>query len=156
VHALVGDAAVVATSAVTYAETRAALAQPRREGAVTVHKCIAAKREFEQQWPSFLILDATDALCRTAGEWAERCHVTLVVSNDDSSVLIVATNVLVYYTPLEQALAAANIAAMLRPDGIFLSNNDVPLIAAMKPSVGQFAVRYSERQNDGVFVYQRR
>jgi hypothetical protein len=31
-----------------------------------------AKREFEQQWPSFMKLDATDALCRTAGELAER------------------------------------------------------------------------------------
>jgi SAM-dependent methyltransferase len=80
----------------------------------------------------------------------------LVVSNDDSLDLIVATNVLVYYTPFEQALAAANIAAMLRPDGIFLTNNDVPLIAAMKPSVGRFRVKYSERQNDEVFVYQRR
>lgn len=80
----------------------------------------------------------------------------LVVSNDDSLDLIVATNVLVYYTPFEQALAAAHIAAMLRPDGIFLTNNDVPLIAAMKPSVGRFRVKYSERQNDEVFVYQRR
>jgi hypothetical protein len=80
----------------------------------------------------------------------------LVVSDDDSFDLVVATNVLVYYTPFEQALAAANIAAMLRPDGILLSNNDVPLIAAMKPSVGRLAVKYSERQNDEVFVYQRR
>lgn len=80
----------------------------------------------------------------------------LVVSNDDSFDLIVATNVLVYYTPFEQALAAANVAAMLRPDGILLSNNDVPLTAAMKPSVGRFPVKYSERQNDEVFVYQRR
>jgi hypothetical protein len=80
----------------------------------------------------------------------------VVVSNDDPFDLIVATNVLVYYTAFEQALAAANIAAMLRPNGIFLSNNDVPFIAAMKPSVGRFAVKYSERQSDQIFVYQRR
>lgn len=72
VHALVADAAVVATSAVTYAETRAALARLRREGALTAPKYTSAKREFEKQWPSFLTLDATDALCRTAGDMAER------------------------------------------------------------------------------------
>lgn len=72
VRTLVEDAAVVATSVVTYAETRAALARLRRERALTVATFRSAKREFEQQWPSFLKLDATDALCRTAGELAER------------------------------------------------------------------------------------
>ena len=72
VHALVGDAVVVATSAITYAETRAALARLRRDGALTVAKFTSAKREFEQQWPSFMTLDATAALCRSAGELAER------------------------------------------------------------------------------------
>jgi predicted nucleic acid-binding protein len=72
VHELVRDAAVVATSAITYAETRAALARLRRERALTIRKYNAAKREFEEQWPSFMTLDATDALCRMAGELAER------------------------------------------------------------------------------------
>ena len=72
VQGLVTDAAVVATSAITYAETRAGLARLRREGALTVSKYAAAKREFEQQWPSFLTLDATNPLCRMAGELAER------------------------------------------------------------------------------------
>ena len=72
VRALVGAAAVVATSAITYAEARAALARLRRDGALTAPKYTSAKREFEQQWPSFMTLDATDALCRTAGELAER------------------------------------------------------------------------------------
>jgi predicted nucleic acid-binding protein len=72
VHELVRDAAVVATSAITYAETRAALARLRRERALTIRTFIAAKREFEEQWPSFMTLDATDALCRMAGELAER------------------------------------------------------------------------------------
>ena len=48
------------------------LARLRREGALTVSKYTAAKREFVQQWPSFLTLDATNALCRTAGELVER------------------------------------------------------------------------------------
>ena len=65
VRTLVGDAAVVATSVVTYAETRAALARLRREGALTAANIRSAKREFEEQWPSFMKLDATEALCRT-------------------------------------------------------------------------------------------
>jgi hypothetical protein len=36
--------------------------------------------------------------------------------------LVVATNVLVYYGPFEQALAQLNIASMLRPGGWLLSN----------------------------------
>ena len=36
--------------------------------------------------------------------------------------LIVATDILVYYDVFEQSLALANIAAMLRPGGLFLSN----------------------------------
>lgn len=72
VRRLVRDATIVATSAVTYAETRAVLARLRRERALTVAKFRTARREFEDQWPSFVKLDATDALCRTAGEFAER------------------------------------------------------------------------------------
>jgi predicted nucleic acid-binding protein len=72
VRRLARDATIVATSAVTYAETRAALARLRREGALTVAKFRSAKRQFEDQWPNFMKLDATDALCRTAGEFAEQ------------------------------------------------------------------------------------
>ena len=53
VHALVNDAAVVATSSITYAETRAALARLRRDRALSAQKFTSAKRDFEQQWPSF-------------------------------------------------------------------------------------------------------
>src|SRR5438876_1217038 len=40
--------------------------------------------------------------------------------------LVVATKVLVYYNRLEQALAMANIARLLNPEGIFLANNPLP------------------------------
>ena len=40
--------------------------------------------------------------------------------------LMVATNVLVYYNRLEQALAMANIARLLNPGGIFLANHVLP------------------------------
>jgi predicted nucleic acid-binding protein len=72
VRRLARDATIVATSAVTYAETRAALARLRRESALTVATFRSAKRQFEDQWPNFMKLDATDALYRTAGEFAER------------------------------------------------------------------------------------
>jgi uncharacterized protein len=74
VRDLVGGAAVVATSVVAYAETRAALARLRRESMLGASKFSAAKREFESQWPAYLKLEATDSLCRAAGELAERYH----------------------------------------------------------------------------------
>ena len=72
VRKLVGDARVVATSAVAYAEARAALARLRREGALTATKSASAKRELEEQWPTYLSLEASDSLCRAAGELAEK------------------------------------------------------------------------------------
>jgi predicted nucleic acid-binding protein len=72
VHQLVRDADVVATSVVAYAETRATLARRRREGALTAAKLASTTREFEQQWQTYLTLDATDSLCRAAGELAEK------------------------------------------------------------------------------------
>jgi len=68
---LVDDAGVVATSVITYAETRAALARLRREGALTTSSFVSTKRDFERQWPTFLTVEATDALSRMAGEFAE-------------------------------------------------------------------------------------
>jgi predicted nucleic acid-binding protein len=72
VRQLVADANVVATSVVAYAETRAALARLRREGLLTASGVASAKRDFEEQWPTYLTLDATDSLCRAAGELAEK------------------------------------------------------------------------------------
>jgi predicted nucleic acid-binding protein len=72
VRQLVGDANVVATSVVAYAEARAALARLRREGLLTASKLTSAKRQFEEQWPTYLTLEATDSLCRSAGELAEK------------------------------------------------------------------------------------
>ena len=68
---------------------------------------------------------------------------------------IVATNILVYYDAFEQALALANIAAMLRPGGILLSNTPVPPTAGMKLSERFTTVSYSARQRDYLFWYTR-
>jgi len=72
VRQLVGDATVVATSVVAYAETRAAMARLRRQGVLTASKVASAKRQFEEQWPTYLTLDATGSLCRAAGDFAEK------------------------------------------------------------------------------------
>lgn len=72
VRELVGKASVVATSVVAYAETRAALARLRRDGALTPAKLTSVKREFEEQWPAYFTLDASHSLCRAAGELAEQ------------------------------------------------------------------------------------
>ena len=70
VCALVRRADVVATSVVTYAEARAALARLRREGSLTAANVKAATRELDDQWPSFVSIVATNALCRAAGDLA--------------------------------------------------------------------------------------
>ena len=72
VRRLAGDANVVATSVVAYTETRAALARLRREGALTASQLTSAKRAFEKQWSTYLSLEASPSLCRTAGEFAEK------------------------------------------------------------------------------------
>jgi predicted nucleic acid-binding protein len=72
VRRLVGEANIVATSVVAYAETRAALARLRREGVLTASKLTSAKRALEEQWPAYLTLEATSSLCRTAGAFAEK------------------------------------------------------------------------------------
>ena len=46
-------------------------------------------------------------------------------SASDQFDLILATNILIYYDLFEQSLAVANIAKMLRPGGVFLSNDPI-------------------------------
>ncbi len=70
--------------------------------------------------------------------------------------LIVATNVLVYYGTFEQALALTNIAAMLEPGGVLLSNNLLLRVPAgwTTPPL-HLEVAYSDRQRDHMFLYRR-
>jgi predicted nucleic acid-binding protein len=64
--------AAAATSAVTYAEARAAFARRRRDGTLTAAVFRAATRDFDEDWPRYLVVEATMAVCRKAGELAER------------------------------------------------------------------------------------
>jgi hypothetical protein len=69
--------------------------------------------------------------------------------------LIVATNILVYYSRFEQALAMTNLAGMLKPGGILLTNSAVFPVPPFKASAQQLRVVYSDRQYDQVFWYER-
>ena len=74
VHQLVTGATIVATSVVAYAEARATLARLRRDEVLTAASSASVKRQLAEQWPRYLTLDATDALCRAAGTLAEKYH----------------------------------------------------------------------------------
>jgi len=72
--------------------------------------------------------------------------------------VIVATNILVYYSAFEQALALSNASAMLRPGGYFVTNFAVSPSAPMEPSASLVTKVEHSRQHAGdtLFWYQRR
>jgi SAM-dependent methyltransferase len=72
--------------------------------------------------------------------------------------LIIATNVLVYYDPFEQALAMANISRMLRPGGFLLSNYALSPTPPFEPTAGLVTKVFWDRQSNGdtLFGYRRR
>ena len=72
VRKLVAAASVVATAAIAYAETRGALARCRRERVLGPKAFASAKKAFEAEWPKYFAVEVTSALCRQAGEFAER------------------------------------------------------------------------------------
>jgi len=72
VRKLVDAATVVVTSSIAYTETRAALARRRREHALRPAAFVSAKKTFESEWPKYFTVEVTSALCRQAGEFAER------------------------------------------------------------------------------------
>jgi len=74
VRELVERAELVATSVVTYAEARAALARQRREGGLTAAGFGRAKSDFEQDWPRYLAVEVNEAVYRSAGDLAEKHH----------------------------------------------------------------------------------
>jgi hypothetical protein len=81
---------------------------------------------------------------------------------NDGFDLIVATNILLYYDVFEQSLAAANIAAMLRPDGVLLSNDRIfelpggPLALAGRTAAAYMDVPGAGQRGDQIYWYRRR
>jgi hypothetical protein len=70
--------------------------------------------------------------------------------------LVIATNVLVYYDKLDQALAFSAIEGMLRSGGFFLTNNAVlELPTSRLRSAGVVTVNHSADKVDHVFWYRR-
>ena len=72
VRGLLSKAQVVATSGVAYPEMRAALARRHRDGSMSTSHFRAAKRGLDADWPSYVAISVTVALCREAGDVAER------------------------------------------------------------------------------------
>jgi SAM-dependent methyltransferase len=75
--------------------------------------------------------------------------------------LVIATNILVYYDTFEQSLALANIAAMLKPGALFLTNTPlVPLPGNPLRSVGYTDTVYTtgsrgDETGDRIWWYER-
>lgn len=64
--------------------------------------------------------------------------------------LIIATNVMVYYSPFEQALALQNVAAMMHPGAMLLTNNALPEVEGVPiQPAGATSLAYSEDPDDG-------
>lgn len=70
--------------------------------------------------------------------------------------LIVATNVFVYYGPLEQSLALQNVSTLLKPGGILLSNDELREIPGIPMRrVGVTDVFYTDKLGTSVIWYRR-
>jgi uncharacterized protein len=72
VRSLIADSSVVATSAIAYAEARAAFARRAREGSLSRREHGRAKADLESDWSLFLSLEVTAPIARHAGDLAER------------------------------------------------------------------------------------
>jgi hypothetical protein len=72
--------------------------------------------------------------------------------------LLIATNVLLYYGVFDQALALANIEAMLKPGGLLLSNTVLPEVRGDGMTrIGELRTLYtSSGDGDEIVWYQRR
>lgn len=72
VEDLVREATLVCTSVIAYPEARSALARLGREGLLTIEEQLHTKNALNDDWPHYLVLEATPQLCETAGDLAEK------------------------------------------------------------------------------------
>jgi uncharacterized protein len=68
---MVKEASIIATAKVAYPETRAALARGLREEVLTPTAYKESVMNFIADWPSYFVLELTDAVIYKAGELAE-------------------------------------------------------------------------------------
>jgi hypothetical protein len=80
------------------------------------------------------------------------------LTDDERFDLIVATNILVYYDAFDQALAMTNVAKMLRPGGLFLTNYAVAPLPEMEAISDLTTPVFFDKQQNGdtLFTYRRR
>jgi len=103
---------------------------------------------------------------RVSPEWLRRIgpvdvdavYQRLDVEERELCDVVVATNVLLYYDMFEQSLAIANLAHIMRPGAVLLTNtrlDDLPSFPLRR--IGETAHAFSNRPGDGeyVFVYQK-
>lgn len=72
--------------------------------------------------------------------------------------LIIGTNIFLYYGPFEQSLARANLAAMLKPGGIVLTNDQLSeALPGKLPEFSRTNIRLSEQPmiTQTIFCYKR-
>jgi hypothetical protein len=74
VQRIVGEADVVATSILAYAEARAAFARKRREKLMTPAEGRAAIRQLDLDWPQFFVILFGDELGHAADGWPRARH----------------------------------------------------------------------------------
>jgi hypothetical protein len=71
--------------------------------------------------------------------------------------LIVSTNIFVYYGPFEQALAMQNVSSMLRPGGILLANDELPVLPPSGMDLaGGTSISDGAAGRDAVIAYRRK
>ncbi len=68
---IVGQADVVVTSALAYAEARATFARRRRERYLTSAESSAAVRQLDDDWSRFVVINLGDELALAAGRLAD-------------------------------------------------------------------------------------
>lgn len=79
------------------------------------------------------------------------------VSAEERLDLIVATNIFVYYGAFEQALAMQNVSAMLRPGGILLANDELPVLPASEMELaGGTSISDGAAGRDAVVAYRKK
>lgn len=118
VQQLVDAASVVSTSVVAYAEARSAFARQHREGGLGKHQLRQATLALDQHWPRLLAVEATEDLCRRAGDLAEAHALRGFDSLHLASFLLVATSAApepVRFSCFDERLEAAARTAIAQP-----------------------------------------